>query len=104
MVIRTKKNAPALKHGGYSSATLLPGEDPAALKKLYNALIAELCPNGALEEDIVTSIARLVWRKHHLATFRIVGSAREDKSRAEDDIDPDKAVKLYQSIIDEKPN
>jgi hypothetical protein len=37
---------------------------------LHQALIAELAPTGALEENIVADIARLVWRKQNLATFR----------------------------------
>ena len=65
------KNYSALKHGGYASAALLPGEDPAAFKKLHDALVIEISPAGALENEIVSSIARLVWRKRHLATFRI---------------------------------
>jgi hypothetical protein len=38
-------------------------------EKLRQALIAELAPTGALEEDIVANIARLVWRKRNLATL-----------------------------------
>jgi hypothetical protein len=76
MVTRIKKNAPALKHGGYSATALLPGEDPAAFKKLHEALTAEFSPVGALEEDITASIARLIWRKRHLATFKVVEPRR----------------------------
>jgi hypothetical protein len=39
-------------------------------------LIAELIPNGALEEDIVATMARLIWRKQNLSTFRIAELAR----------------------------
>ena len=69
MAIRFK-NHPALKHGGYAAATILPGEDPAEFKKLLEQLTAELGPGGALEEDSVATIARLVWRKQNLATLR----------------------------------
>src|SRR5262245_58822071 len=62
---------PALKHGGYSTTTILPGEDPVAFKELHEALIAELIPSGALEQDIVATIARLIWRKRNLITFQI---------------------------------
>ena len=50
---------PALKHGGYSGMTLLPGEDPAAFKKLHDDLLAVFSPVGRLEEDIVTTMAHL---------------------------------------------
>jgi hypothetical protein len=56
------KTAPARKHGAYSESILLPGEDPAAFKQMHADLIAELIPVGPLEDDIVLTIARHVWR------------------------------------------
>src|SRR5262249_42994031 len=73
---RLKKRPPALKHGAFSSKAVLPGENPAEFEKLYQALIAELMPTGALEEDIVAHIARLVWRKQNLATFSLAEGLR----------------------------
>jgi hypothetical protein len=70
LVSKFKKRHPALKHGAYSSTAVLPGENPAEFEKLHQALIAELAPTGALEEDVVADIARLVWRKQNLATLR----------------------------------
>ena len=65
-----KKRHPALKHGGYSSTAVLPGENLAEFEELYQDLMVELAPTGVLEEDIVADIARLVWRKQNLAIFR----------------------------------
>src|SRR6266480_3209426 len=76
MSARVKKLHPALKHAGYSTTALLPGEDPAAFKKLHQDLIADLNPNGPLEEDSVATIARLLWRKQNLGVFRIAERAR----------------------------
>jgi hypothetical protein len=67
---------PALKHGGYAATGLLPGEDRIAFEKLHHTLITELAPNGALEDDIVATMARLIWRKQNLGTFRIAELAR----------------------------
>jgi hypothetical protein len=75
-VSKFKKRHPALKHGGYSSTAVLPGENPAEFEELYQALMVELAPRGALEEDIVADIARLVWRKQNLETFRRAESVR----------------------------
>jgi hypothetical protein len=61
---------PALKHGAYSGTTLLPGEDRKAFEKLHADLIAEFNPVGSMEEDIVTTMAHLVWRKQNLSTYR----------------------------------
>ena len=66
----------ALKHGGYTATTLLPGEDRAAFEELHQALIAELAPVGVLEEDTVSTIARVLWRKKNLSTFQLAALAR----------------------------
>jgi hypothetical protein len=70
MPVRVKKRHSALKHGAYSATTILPGERAAEFEKLHRNLIAELTPEGALEDDIVATIARLLWRKQNLAKFR----------------------------------
>jgi hypothetical protein len=80
MSTRFSKVHPALKHGGYSATTILPGEDAAALEKLHRDLIAELSPKGVLEEDIVAEIAHLMWRKQNLA---ICGRAERAHARRE---------------------
>jgi hypothetical protein len=75
----SKKNSgthPALKHGAYSGTALLPGEDPTEFEKLHNKLIAEFAPAGPLEEDIVANIARLIWRKQNLDSYRLAGLAQ----------------------------
>ena len=71
-----KKRHPAFKHGGFCSTAVLPGENPVEFEELHQALIAELAPAGALEENIVADIARLVWRKRNLATFRRAENVR----------------------------
>ena len=70
MSVHVKKFRAALKHGAFSATAILPGEDPAAFKKTHEDIIAELVPDGALEDDIVWTIARLVWRKKNFATLR----------------------------------
>jgi hypothetical protein len=70
------KKHPALKHGGYSTTAILPTESVAEFEKLHRDLISEFVPNGALADDIVATITRLVWRKQNLATFRTAEVAR----------------------------
>ncbi|MGA8294793.1 MAG: hypothetical protein WB820_20375, partial [Rhodoplanes sp.] len=65
------KGSAALKHGGYSGLTLLPGEDRFAFEKLRRELFAELKPQGRLEQEIVTDIARLIWRKQNLGSYEL---------------------------------
>jgi hypothetical protein len=87
---RTKKVHPALKHGGYSAAALLPGEDRTAFEKLRSDLFAEFSPTGALEEDIVSSMARLVWRKQNLLTFRLAELARQQHGKVQAQVTRDR--------------
>jgi hypothetical protein len=77
MSTRFSKVHPALKHGGYSATTILPGEDSTAFKKLHQQLIAEHSPKGILQHDVVETIARLLWRKKNLPTLRVAELARE---------------------------
>jgi hypothetical protein len=74
--IGQKKHPSALKHGGYSALGLLPGESPTEYEKLHKAIVDEMAPHGPLEDDIVSTIARLLWRKQNRSTFRNAELAR----------------------------
>jgi len=84
MTIRRRKVHPALKHAGYSAATLLPGEDRAAFEKSHQNLVAEFKPTGALEENIIATMARYVWRKNNLHIFNVAEFARAHSERLGD--------------------
>jgi len=76
----SKKNSlvhPALKHGGYSGMAVLPGEDGSAFEKLHRDLITEFAPVGPMDEDIVATMARLLWRKQNLSTYRLAEWAQQ---------------------------
>jgi hypothetical protein len=79
MPTRFNKVHPALKHGAYSATTVLPGEDSTAFKKLYREVIAEYSPEGILQRDAVDTLARLLWRKQNLVTFRVAELARKHR-------------------------
>src|SRR5262249_61888830 len=76
---------PALKHGGYAATAILPGENRADFEKLHQSLIAELAPVGALEDDIVATMARFVWRKKNLETVRLAELAGESRQAIRSD-------------------
>jgi hypothetical protein len=78
----------ALKHGAYCKSALLPGESAVELKRLHLALIDELNPLGALEQHIVATLARLVWRKQNLATYEVAAYAREYLAEIRSSADP----------------
>ena len=52
-----------------------------SFKKLHDDLRNELLPTGPLEEDIVLSIARLLWRKQNMSTYRAVEWTQNEISR-----------------------
>ena len=73
---RTGRIPPALKHGGYTATSVLPGESRAAFEKLHRNLITEFSPSGVLEDDIVMTMAHLLWRKQNLMTLHLADRAR----------------------------
>ena len=51
----------ALKHGLASGTLIIPGEDPAALETLLNALLEEHQPANTTEEMLIHEIAQSYW-------------------------------------------
>jgi hypothetical protein len=62
---------------------------------LHQDLIAEFNPSGALEDDIVATMARLVWRKQHLSTFRIAELARDYCDKLQSEERPEEPLSFY---------
>jgi hypothetical protein len=52
----------ALKHGLLSRDMVLPGESPKELKAFREAMIAELAPEGELEEFLADRVVESAWR------------------------------------------
>src|SRR5262249_55747792 len=96
---QVKKFLAAHKHGAFSATAILPGEDPAALKELHQKLIAELAPVGALEDDIVWTIARLVWRKNNFATLRKGEFLLEHESRIQAQLRLDEVLEMREAAM-----
>jgi hypothetical protein len=71
MTVRIKKGPSALKHAGYSATSILPGESEAEFSKLHADLVREWTPNGVLEDEIVASMAHLVWRRKNSERFEL---------------------------------
>jgi hypothetical protein len=66
---------------------------------LHQNIIAELAPVGALEDDIVWTIARLVWRKKNFATLRKAEFALEHESRIQAQIRLDEVLEMREAAI-----
>ena len=52
----------AMKHGGYSEAIIVLGEDPDDYAAFHAGLSSSLNPVGPLEEEMVGRLAQLWWR------------------------------------------
>ena len=65
----TGRQGSALKHGGYSKAIVLPGEDPEVFEALYQGLREEWQPQGTLEESIVLDLAKLMLQKKRVDDY-----------------------------------
>jgi hypothetical protein len=85
---RANRIPPALRHGVYSGMALLPGEDPVAFQKFRDEILAEYQPVGRSEEDIVTNMADLMWRRQNLIMYRIAEYARKKHSSIYDKLSP----------------
>src|SRR5262249_37299302 len=87
---------PALKHGAHSATAVLPGESIDEFEKLHSALQREFQPIGALEEDIILRVARLVWRGKNLNTLRVAERVLELFRRlVEEQLDRNGATTIY---------
>ena len=52
----------AMKHGAFSEAIPILGEDPAEFEAHFDGMVAAFQPLGALEEALADRLSRLWWR------------------------------------------
>jgi hypothetical protein len=88
MSIPSKRIPPALKHAGFSSTSVLPGEDATEFEKLRQGIVAELELDGALENKTGDSLARLLWRRENLAIFGVAQRAQRRMGQIRDTLLP----------------
>jgi hypothetical protein len=71
MTGQSKKMPPALKHAGFSSKSVFPGEEASEYENLRRGIVTELKLDGALEVETGNSVAHLLWRQKNLGIFGI---------------------------------
>ena len=86
----------ALKHGAYSGMSLLPGEDPAEFEKLHKNLVAEYSPIGQHENEIVETMARLMWRKRCLWSYGLAELAKKRLSAIKSELEKARDTRSHQ--------
>ena len=104
MSYQRKKFHPALKHGGFCATGLLPGEDRAAFERLQKELVAYFRPDGPLEHDTVAAIARGLWRKQNLNTFRTAEFVRKRLEAIRSEKIPSRMPSYSDLLLNRMPN
>jgi hypothetical protein len=66
---RKCKRPNALKHGLFSDAVLIPGEDSGQYMQLHAELMDEYKPAGPTLRDEVIELANLMWKRRRLRKF-----------------------------------
>jgi len=66
---RKCKRANALKHGLFSGAVLIPGEDSGQYKQLLAELMDQYTPAGPTLREEVIELANLMWKRRRLRNF-----------------------------------
>ena len=64
------------KYESFAGSAVFPGEDPDEFEGLVRVLRDRWDPVGHLENDLVLTIAELLWRKRRLGIFRAAANAR----------------------------
>lgn len=81
---RAAETGPALKHGLYSEAAVLPGENPRHLRQLRRQMRASVRPLGAVEETLTDELVNTIWRLRRLGRIEaeMVAWSLDSYSRA----------------------
>jgi hypothetical protein len=66
---RKRKRPNALKHGLFSDAVLIPGEDSGQYMQLLDEMMDEYKPVGPTLRDEVIELANLMWKRRRLRKF-----------------------------------
>ena len=93
----------AIRHGLFSESPILPGEDPAAYETFCQAYVADLQPQGAIEEAYVAAIASTQWRLLRCARIENSILTAEDLN-IEQQIDGIARFSLYEGRLFRKLN
>ena len=64
-----------VEFGSATKFTILPGEDPLEFERLRKEIVQELVPDGPIEEDLVLTVAKCIWRKWRYQRFLAIKAA-----------------------------
>jgi len=61
----------AFTHGGFSQDLIWENENSEDFEELFQSVIEEFSPTGALEEDTVLTLAQSIWLKRRAERFYV---------------------------------
>src|ERR1700746_3889473 len=83
-----RKRAYEVKSGADTEFAVLPGEEPLAFELLHTKVAEEWAPDGPVEEDLVHTVAKCIWRKQRYQRFiaaKSTAAKYDPKSKAYDE-------------------
>ena len=80
-MVKERVASNALKHGLTGKQVVLPGEDPAEFDAFRSGLIAELAPQGALEEILAEKVVADAWRLRRVSPLEAALYWREKRQK-----------------------
>jgi hypothetical protein len=87
----------ALSHGLRTAAPVVPGEVTEAWEQFRDAVVDDLTPVGALEEELAERVAVLSWRLRRVTSYEAgVVTRNSDRAalRASGELEPDELTRL----------
>jgi hypothetical protein len=100
---RRWKKPNAQKHGVFSNAPIIPGEDPREFQQLLEEVAEEWQPDGTTEQDAVLTIAKGMWLKRRFQRFVEVQSMKNMADPKHPAYDEELALSGFALLMEAQP-
>ncbi|MFZ0150364.1 MAG: hypothetical protein WAM72_18920 [Xanthobacteraceae bacterium] len=100
---RRWKKPNAQKHGVFSNAPIIPGEDPREFQQLLEEVAEEWQPDGTTEQDAVLTIAKGMWLKRRFQRFVEVQSMKNMADPEHPAYDEEIALSGFALLMEAQP-
>jgi hypothetical protein len=84
---KTMRRAYEVKFGAETEFAIVPGEEPLLFELLRTKVAEEWAPEGPVEEDLVHTVAKCIWRKQRIQRFiaaKFIAAKFDPESKAYD--------------------
>jgi hypothetical protein len=94
------EHAYEVKSGADTEFAILPGEQPLAFELLRTKVAEEWAPDGPVEEDLVLTVVKCIWRKQRHQRFiaaKFIAAKYDPDSKAYDEL---LALKAFRQLLE----